>query len=373
MPAFRTDIRHWSTADSFAQYLAQYDPAIAAWAQGIVYHHTIVPTPAQWRGEYTLDGLITFYKNKTPPWDSGPHLFIAPDGIWQFTAVNERGIHAGPCNADHWGIEVCVQYDSAPWPANLAELAYGAGAALLRWRNLPVNDVTVKGHRDCNSPKSCPGKAISLPAVRAELARRLSTPSAAITRDATLMHAPRCTQAQALAHLTRKGTGEYTKGDLALSILPAYWQACAAVGLDPCAAIAQMVHETGNLTSWWSARPRRNPAGIGVTGRIERERPIGGAWAQAPDYRWNEGCSFADWANGSVPAHVGRLVAYATKSGDRTTAQRILVQGAMNVRVLAAQYHGCAPTLAGLEGTWAVLGTGYADKLAAIMNDLRSM
>ena len=25
-----------------------------------------------------------------------------------------------------------------------------------------------------------------------------------------------------------------------------------------------MAHETGSLTSWWAARPRRNPAGIGV-------------------------------------------------------------------------------------------------------------
>src|SRR4051794_14152901 len=38
------------------------------------------------------------------------------------------------------------------------------------------------------------------------------------------------------------------------------------VGLDWFLAIAQMAHETGSLTSWWSQPPRRNPAGIGVTG-----------------------------------------------------------------------------------------------------------
>ena len=36
--------------------------------------------------------------------------------------------------------------------------------------------------------------------------------------------------------------------------------------LDPLVAVAQMVLETGNLTSFWSQTPRRNPAGIGVTG-----------------------------------------------------------------------------------------------------------
>ncbi|KPV52453.1 hypothetical protein SE17_15460, partial [Kouleothrix aurantiaca] len=130
------------------------------------------------------------------------------------------------------------------------------------------------------------------------------------------------------------------------------------------------VHETGALTSWWSQRPRRNPAGIGVTGDTKPARPIGGAWAQHGAV-WEEGCSFASWADHAVPAHVGRLLAYATAPGNRTPSQRALILGAMTVRTLPAQYHGCAPTLAGLEGTWAVPGKGYADKLAAIMTALR--
>ena len=365
---FAADIRHWPNAAALAAHLAQYDPAICAWVAGLTIHHTIIPTAAQWRGYSTMQGLKTFYSDKG--WDAGPHLFIAPDGIWQLTPLNLPGIHAGRCNADHWGIEVCGNYDAAPWPQSLAELAYGAGAALLRWRGLNVTESTVTGHRECLNNKSCPGRAIQLPAVRAELARRLTPSAESLSRDTALLSAPRCTQAQALAYLTRRATGEYTRADLALSILPAYWQACTATGLDPCVAIAQLVHETGALTSWWSQRPRRNPAGIGVTGDTKPARPIGGAWAQHGAV-WEEGCSFASWADHAVPAHVGRLLAYATAPGNRTPRQATLIRAALNVRSLPASYQGAAPTLAGLEGRWAVPGKGYADKLAAIMTALR--
>lgn len=363
---FAADIRHWPNAAALAAHLAQYDPAICAWVAGLTIHHTIIPTAAQWRGHATMEGLKTFYSDKG--WDAGPHLFIAPDGIWQLTPLNEPGIHAGRCNADHWGIEVCGNYDAAPWPPALAELVYGTLAALFRWRGLSAD--ALNGHRDCNSPKTCPGRAIQLPAVRAELAKRLTPSAESLSRDTALLSAPRCTQAQALAYLTRRATGEYTRADLALSILPAYWQACTNTGLDPCVAIAQLIHETGNLTSWWSQRPRRNPAGIGVTGVRSRALPRHSTWAwNGVDYE--EGCSFASWADHAVPAHVGRLQAYATAPGNRTPSQRALILGAMTVRTLPAQYHGCAPTLAGLEGTWAVPGKGYADKLAAIMTALR--
>jgi Mannosyl-glycoprotein endo-beta-N-acetylglucosaminidase len=39
-----------------------------------------------------------------------------------------------------------------------------------------------------------------------------------------------------------------------------------AVGLDPALTIAQSIKETGWFKSWWYQEPRRNPAGIGVSG-----------------------------------------------------------------------------------------------------------
>ena len=82
--------------------------------------------------------------------------------------------------------------------------------------------------------------------------------------------------------------GEYNEVDIAGAIVPAYFSVCASVGLDAVMLLAQMIHETGNLSSWWSGRPRRNPAGIGVTGRTRSAQPPEGAW-QAKNGRWLEG------------------------------------------------------------------------------------
>lgn len=365
---FTADIRHWPDVAAFTAHLAQHDAAICRWAQGATLHHTYRPTRDQWRGSSSMVGMRDFYIGKG--WSAGPHLYIAPDGIWQLTPLNLEGVHATVCNTHRWGVEVVGDYDAEPWPAPIADLTYGALTALFRWRGLSPD--ALNGHRDCNSPKTCPGIAIQLPAVRTELARRLAAtppPVAAVSRDAPLLAAPRCTQAQALAYLTRRTPGGYTRADVALSMLPAYWQACTATGLDPCVAIAQLIHETGALTSWWVQRPRRNPAGIGVTGRTQARRPARGAWAW-DGQTWAEGCSFASWANDAIPAHVGRLLAYARPDSIANDAQRALIAQALAVRALPAAYRGIAPTLAGLEGTWAEPGVGYADALARLMGEI---
>lgn len=174
---------------------------------------------------------------------------------------------------------------------------------------------------------------------------------APLSSDALLLHAPRATQAQCVAWLCRGATGGYTRYDVS-RIVALYF--AHAGGIDPVLAIAQMAHETGNLSSWWSQRPRRNPAGIGVTG-------IAGA-----------GLHFASW-DLSVPAHTGRLLAYALLPDKGTAAQKRLIDSALDLRPLPARYRGCAARLAGLENTWAVPGLGYAGKLAAIATAMRGM
>ena len=120
------------------------------------------------------------------------------------------------------------------------------------------------------------------------------------------------------------------------------------VGLDPVVAVAQMIHETGNLSSMWSQRPRRNPAGIGVTGDP------------------GVGVSFPTWKHDAIPAHVGRLLAYALTDAQANPDQRGLIATALHWRPLDDRLRGAAAALKGLEGTWAVPGDSYAGKLAAI-------
>jgi N-acetylmuramoyl-L-alanine amidase len=172
MANFSWQIEHWPTVAAFAAHLAQYDPAICAWAEGITYHHTWKPTVAQWAGRRSMEALGRAYRAKG--WSGGPHLFIGPDGIWQGMPLNEPGIHAGPCNAHRWGIEVVGDYDATPWQEPIRSLALGVGAALLNWRRLPV--ASVCGHRDCMPhQKTCPGAAINLDTVRAALAQLLTS------------------------------------------------------------------------------------------------------------------------------------------------------------------------------------------------------
>jgi hypothetical protein len=161
--------------------------------------------------------------------------------------------------------------------------------------------------------------------------------------------------------------GEYTETDIMNSIVPAYFSVCASVGMDPVMLLAQMIHETGCLTSWWSQRPRRNPAGIGVTGRTGSAQPTTGAWAFR-DGTWAEGVSFPSWKDDSIAAHAGRLLAYALRDDQANDVQRAMIARAMSYRPLPASFRGAAPTWRGLNGRWAVPGTTYADKIAEIAN-----
>lgn len=152
----------------------QYSPAIAGWAKGVVLHHTWRPLPSQWQGQKSMEGLARFYAQKG--WDAGPHLFIvygspngSDDGIWQLTALNEKGVHAGECNATKWGIEVVGDYDKRPWDVVTEYYVLGVVSALMKWKNLPITPYSILGHRDCNSPKSCPGNTIDMAAVRNKL------------------------------------------------------------------------------------------------------------------------------------------------------------------------------------------------------------
>jgi len=169
--AFRSDIRRWETPAMLHQHIIQHDPAICSWVKCVVIHHTYRPVPADWRGLQSMESLKRYYTQLG--WDSGPQLFICADsqnpaynGIYQLTALSEVGIHAGVCNSYSWGIEVVGDYDSKPWSLQTTHMVAQSVAHLMNWINLPVTAQTIKGHRDCNSPKTCPGKAIDLDAFR---------------------------------------------------------------------------------------------------------------------------------------------------------------------------------------------------------------
>jgi N-acetylmuramoyl-L-alanine amidase-like protein len=146
---------------------------------------------------------------------------------------------------------------------------------------------------------------------------------------------------------------EPTVGDeAAREIVRLYDTTCTAVGLDPLLLVAQMVLETGGLTSFWSQPPRRNLAGIGVTGEP------------------GVGKKFPGWPP-AVRAHVGRLLRYAVREGVETEAQKPLIAEALQVRRLPKELWGVAPAVGNLgRGVWAA-DPFYAGKIIRLANEAR--
>ena len=177
------------------------------------------------------------------------------------------------------------------------------------------------------------------------------------------------------SYMLRTALGEYTEKDIRGVIVPTYFQFCAPLGVNPLLTIAQMIHETGNLTSFWAARPRRNPAGIGVNGRTQPDQPTDTTgWAFDPAMnQWRFGVSFATWDQDAIPAHVGRLLAYALSIGSETPAQAAAIARALTYRTFPDTMRGSAAVLRMLGRVhnptgqgWASPGTDYGTKIAAI-------
>lgn len=362
-PGFAVQIEHWPTPQALADHLSRHSPTVAAWVRGATIHHTFRPTVQQWRGRFSMAGLVNFYRDEKQ-WTAGPHLFLAPDGIWQLTPLNMPGVHAhDPCNSTHWGIEVVGDYTAQPWSPPLTNLVLDTLAVLFRWRGLVVSAETLNSHNTCpNNATSCPGAAVNMRDVRTMLALRLSNPASVPLNAHSLLLAPERTtfdQAMRFARRNPPPTNAYSLEDLDKSILPAYFDACDRSGVDPLLVLAQLWHETGGLSSFWSARPQRNPAGIGVTGTSWPKRPPPDE-APSDEVRfnaqrnmWERGLSFASWAGHSVPAHVGRIVAYAVRPEERTPAQRELADAALAVRDLADEKQGAGTSVGTLAPHWA--------------------
>lgn len=191
--------------------------------------------------------------------------------------------------------------------------------------------------------------------------------------DAPIVGAASGTPEQASAWFGARCSAGYTAYDVE-TIVARYRDLGDWAGMDWFLALAQMGHETGHMSSWWSQRPRRNPAGIGVTGRTaySSDSPPGANWVWDESVQlWREGVSFPTWDDHGIPAHLGRLLAYALTDDAASDAQRQLIDYALGIRPLPASYRGSAPTICGLNGRWAVPGDGYGERIVELALTMR--
>lgn len=198
-------------------------------------------------------------------------------------------------------------------------------------------------------------------------------PAAAPT-DLPIVGAPSGTVAEAVRVLAPRAAANGYSYDDVVNIVEAYQRVGNSVGVDWFLAVAQMAHETGYLTSYWSARPQRNPAGLGVEGKSSATDPGQPGWVYNTQRKmWEKGLSFESWEDEAIPAHIGRMLAYALKDEQATPAQKTMIDYALLVRPLPAYLRGVAPTIVGLNGRWAFPGTTYGQRILEVMMKLRAV
>jgi hypothetical protein len=157
-----------------------------------------------------------------------------------------------------------------------------------------------------------------------------------------------------------------------------YATGCIAYGLDAAPVLAQVAHETGGLSSFWSLPPQCNPAGIGVTG-ARSDLPRAGYAYNVQRGQWEAGITFREWPD-AIRAHLGRLLAYALPAGAGTPAQHALIAEALTWRSFPAIGRGTAQRWRELgrahnpQGArsigWASPGTEYGARIATAANAL---
>ena len=324
----------------------------------------------------SLKSAIDWLTN--PATEVSSHYLIGKDGaIYQLVPDELRAHHAGKSawrgtadvNDFSIGIELENRNDGHdPYPPAQLNALRELTSGLLTAYNLTPDAIDTHAAVALPAKRKSDPAGFDLDAFRASLA---TPPAPRYTSDSPILGSPLAPR------LVFSGArGEYTVYDVRI-ITNAYWTQSLSVGIDPILAFSQCLHETARLLSWWAARPRRNAAGIGVTGetRIAAKAP-GPDWAYDERVKlWRAGVSFRTWADHSIPAHLGRLLGYALHPKEMTDAQLALYRRAIAVRPLPPQYLGCAPTLQGLEDTWATDGdptteSFYADAIARQANAL---
>lgn len=174
----------------------------------------------------------------------------------------------------------------------------------------------------------------------------------------------------------RRNEGGDASSDNVERIVHLYAQTASSVGLDWWLVFCQMCHETGRLTSWWCSPPRRNPAGIGVTGARSDVQPPAGAWEyHEQERKWKAGYRFATW-EAAVNAHVAHLLCYVYTDSEMTPELFAFSHKSPRRAFIPVTYRGSAKTIAGLTQRWAwskVLppeGERYHNRIVTLANSL---
>ena len=151
-------------------------------AKMFTLHNTDIPNLKQWADGGTshqqrLRNLETYYKGMH--WHSGPHWFVAPEGIWEFCNPLQDGVHCSCANHVAFGCEMVGDYATEEFSsgdgAKVRDNAVHVMATVFNkfgWKPDPLV-LWEKGlafHHDCaRDHHLCPGKNVD----RADVVKRV--------------------------------------------------------------------------------------------------------------------------------------------------------------------------------------------------------
>ena len=155
------------TVDTFRRYLqwVKANEKFLWTPTGITIHHTAAPNLAQRPNGFSEQHMLnlrSYYKDERG-WKSGPHIFTDDNGIWVFTPLSRKGVHATSFNATRFGIEMLGDFDGKDFddPRGKASIENGQWAAAVLIKELEISKARINFHRhDPKTDKTCPGKRI---------------------------------------------------------------------------------------------------------------------------------------------------------------------------------------------------------------------
>ena len=152
----------------FNQYVAGL--TFDGWVPDLfVVHHTQDPSLAMLPNglqERNIRGLESYYRDEQG-WSAGPHLFVDDHGIWVFTPLTTRGVHAVSFNARGIGMEMLGDYDHEDFNSGrgAAVRDNAVAACAIVCKKLGIGPEGILGHRDDpKTTKTCPGNHVDLDA-----------------------------------------------------------------------------------------------------------------------------------------------------------------------------------------------------------------
>jgi len=154
------------TKEEFRNFVEDKD--VGRKVNKIVLHHTY-DTMEEWRkGKVSTEHYKKMYEEKG--WKAGPHIFVAPEGIWLFTDISKEGRHANKGNLDSIGIEMVGRYNNKLPSGKIWNNTKVVIKTLLKKFDLSLKDVHF--HREYNPKKDCPGRAVKKEWIRKKLSEK---------------------------------------------------------------------------------------------------------------------------------------------------------------------------------------------------------